>query len=124
MLTFHDSRDDVLALTIEGRVEGDDLDQILDRLDAKLAEHDPLHLFVETRGIDGLQLSALPSYTARAFPLFGKLRQFGRVAVVADQPWIRAGTRFESALLPFIAYRVFEPSEREAALAWVEGRAA
>jgi hypothetical protein len=107
-----------------GRIAGSDLDQILDRLKAKLTAHDPLHLFVETRGIESLQLSALPSYTARAFPLFGKLRQFGRVAVVADQAWIRAGTRFESALLPFIEYRVFEPTEREAALAWVEDRAA
>ena len=55
--------------------------------------------------------------------LFGKLAMFGRVAVVADQAWVRAGTLLESALLPSIRYRVYMPNEREEALAWVEGKA-
>jgi hypothetical protein len=55
-------------------------------------------------------------------PLFGKLGRFGRVAVVADQAWIRAGTRPESALLPNISYRVYLPHERDEALAWVTGK--
>lgn len=59
----------------------------------------------------------------RAMPLFGKLDRFGRVAVVADQAWIRAGTRLESALLPSIRYRVTMPDERDEALAWVIGSA-
>jgi hypothetical protein len=41
------------------------------------------------------------------------------VAVVADQAWVRAGTRIESALLPFVSYRVFMPAQRDEALAWV-----
>jgi hypothetical protein len=119
MLTVLDAPADVLALRIEETITEGDLTQVLDRLEAALAAHDPLHLFVETHAISGVQLSALPSYAARAMPLFGKLRQFGRVAVVADQAWIRAGTRLESAILPFIAYRVFEPARRDEALAWV-----
>jgi len=43
------------------------------------------------------------------------------VAVVADQAWIRAGTRIESALLPHISYRTYMPDERSEALAWVVG---
>ena len=43
------------------------------------------------------------------------------VAVVADQAWVRVGTRLESALLPFISYQTFLPEEREEALAWVRG---
>jgi hypothetical protein len=41
--------------------------------------------------------------------------------VVADQAWVRLGTRIESVLLPFISYRVFEPDQRNEALAWVRG---
>jgi hypothetical protein len=82
-------------------------------------KHDQVHIFVETRGISSLEISALPTYTARALPLFGKLSRFGRVAVVADQAWVRIGTRIESAMLPFISYKVFEPDERDRALAWV-----
>jgi hypothetical protein len=55
--------------------------------------------------------------------LFGKLSSFGRVAVVADQAWVRVGTRLESALLPNIRYRTYMPEERDEALAWVVGAA-
>ena len=57
-------------------------------------------------------------------PLFASLGKFDRVAVVADQSWIRIGAQFESAMLPFISYRTFEPAQREEALAWVTGNTA
>ena len=121
MLEFIDSSPDVLALEVARKITSADLDAIMDRLDAAFVTHDKVHVFVETQAIDGLELDGLLSYVARAMPLFGKLNRFGRVAVVADQAWIRAATRVESALLPFISYRIFEPHERVEALAWVEG---
>lgn len=121
MLTFIDSAGDVLALEVSGKITGDDLDAIMDRLDAAMAAHDKVHVFVETKAIGGLELASLPGYVARGLPLFGKLHKFGRVAVVADQAWIRAGTRLESAMLPNISYRVYMPEERDEALAWVKG---
>lgn len=119
MLEFIESPDDILALTIGERITGADLDAIMDRLNRAFEASETVHLFVETRGIDSIEITALPAYAARAMPLFGKLNRFGRVAVVADQAWIRVGTRIESAILPFISYRTFEPPERERALAWV-----
>lgn len=121
MLEQLDSVDDVLAIRISHKITGADLDAVMDRLDALMASRDKVHVFVETQGIDGIELSSLPGYIARALPLFGKLDRFGRVAVVADQAWIRAGTRLESAMLPNIKYRVYEPDERAEALAWVTG---
>lgn len=121
MLEMIDSGDDVIALTVSHKITGDDLDAIMDRLDEVMAAHDKVHVFVETRSIDGIELSSLPSYVTRAFPLFGKLDRFGRVAVVADQAWVRVGTRLESALLPNIRYRTYFPQERDEALAWVAG---
>lgn len=118
MLEFIASPDDTIALKISGSIKGQDLDAIMDRLDAIMAKHDKVNVFVETQGIQGLELSSLPHYFSRAMPLVGKLRSFGRVAVVADQAWIRVGTRIESAILPFITYRVFEPEERDEALEW------
>lgn len=118
-----EAADDILALTISKDISSADLDAVMDRLDAKLAAHEKVHLFIETRGIESLELKGMPSYIARALPLFSKLGRFGRVAVVADQAWIRLGSRIESAILPFISYRVFEPSERNSALAWVKGDA-
>ena len=118
MLEFIESPDDAITLKISGAINGKDLDSIMDRLDAVMERHDKVHMFVETQGISSLELASLPHYFSRAMPLFGKLKGFGRVAVVSDQTWIRVGTRIESALLPFINYRVFEPTERDEALAW------
>ena len=119
MLEFIASPDDVIALKISGSIKGSELDAIMDRLDKVMAGYDKIHVFVETQGIAGLELASLPHYFSRAMPLFGKLGSFGRVAVVADQAWVRVGTRIESAMLPFISYRTYEPDERDEALAWV-----
>ena len=121
MLELLDTPGDVLAVKIAHKITGEDLDAVMDRLDAAMDRHDKVHVFVETQRIDGIELSGLPSYMSRAWPLFGKLNRFGRVAVVADQAWIRAGTRIESALLPHISYRTYMPDERGEALAWVVG---
>lgn len=119
MLELLDSPDDVIALRISHKVTGNDLTVIMDRLDDMMSKQDQVHVFVETYSIDGIEVSGLPSYMARALPLFGKLDRFGRVAVVADQAWVRAGTRLESALLPNISYRTYMPEERDEALAWI-----
>ena len=122
MLEILNSGEDVIAIRVSDKITGADLDAIMDRLDDVMASRDKVHVFVETHGIDGIELSGLPSYMKRAMPLFGKLDRFGRVAVVADQAWVRFGTRLESAVLPSIRYRTYMPDERDEALAWVEGR--
>lgn len=119
MHEFIPSADDVIAVTITNEVASTDLEAVMDRLESRLQRHDKVHVFVETRGIDGIALSGLGGHIARAMPLLGQLTKFGRIAVVADQAWLRVGSRVESALLPFVSYRVFEPAQREEALAWV-----
>ena len=121
MIEMLQSPDDVIAVRIGHKITGDALDEIMTRLERIMAEHDKVHVFVETHAIDGIELSSLPMHWARALPLFGKLRRFGRVAVVADQAWIRASTRIESAMLPFISYRTFTPDQRGEAFSWVAG---
>jgi hypothetical protein len=119
MLTFLPAPAQAIAISIEGTITDEDLERIMDRLELAMSEFERIDIFVETQRITGIQLSALAGYIPRALPLFGKLKSFRRVAVVADQAWIRAGTRIESALLPFISYRVFEPAQRDEALEWV-----
>lgn len=121
MMEWIDSADDIIALKLADKIGGADLDAIMDRLDTAMARHETVHVFLETHSIDGIELSGLGSYVVRALPLFGKLGRFGRVAVVADQAWIRAGTRIESALLPGINYRTFTPEQRDEAFDWVTG---
>jgi len=119
MLEFIQTSDNVLAVVVSGRITGGDLASMMERLDRAMAGRGKVHVFVETRSLDGIEISGLSSYVTDALPMFGKLRRFGRVAVVADQAWVRVATRLESLLLPGISYRVFDPDERDEALAWV-----
>lgn len=123
MLQFIDSADDVVAVRVAEKITSADLDAVVDRLEQALSRHGTVHVYAETRAIDGIELAGLRAHVGRAMPMLGRLGQFGRVAVVADQSWVRLLTRAESALLPFVGYRVFEPARREQALAWVRGDA-
>ena len=122
MIEIIPAGDDLIALKVEGSISGADLDIVMDRLDAALARAEKVHVFVECHAISGLELQGIPNYASRAMPLFGKLNRFGRVAVVADQAWLRLATRLESAILPFISYRVYEPERRDEAFAWASGQ--
>jgi hypothetical protein len=79
------TNDDVLAVRIEGKITGAELASIMDRLDATMAANETVHVYAETRSIDGIEISGLGAHIARAAPLFAKLDRFGRVAVVANQ---------------------------------------
>lgn len=119
MHRFLPSADDIVAVIVEDTITAADYDVLISRLERALSGEGPVHVYAETRAIDGIELAGLCARIARALPMFGQLHRFGRVAVVADQAWIRAGSRMESALLPSISYRVFPPGRRAEALAWV-----
>lgn len=122
MHEFIKSPTDVLAVKYKGTITGKDLDAAIDKLETMLAKPGKVHFFIEMKGIESFELSALPHHFSRSFPLFSKLGRFGRVAVVADQAWVRVLTRLESALLPYVSYRVYEPEEREEALEFAFGK--
>src|SRR3546814_7905782 len=50
-----------------------------------------------------------------------RLKQFGRIAIVTDQSWVRIASSIESALLPYVSYEVYPVAQRDRALAWVKG---
>src|SRR3546814_12100383 len=72
MLDRIDSADDVIALKISDKISGRELDAIMDRLDAAMARHDKVHIFIETRSIYGIEIEGLPYYSARALPQIGR----------------------------------------------------
>jgi hypothetical protein len=112
---------DVVRVAVSGRVAEGDIAPIVDRLEAELAHRPQTHFLVEVDGFAGLDAAACTAELRRAMRLLGRLDRFGRIAIVSGQRWIRWASRIESALLPGIGYEIFEPAERDRALAWVRG---
>jgi hypothetical protein len=121
MLQMLPSDDRVIAMRVGGQLTRSELSVLLDKLEGRLAKPEPVHLYIEVDDFKGFELEGLPDYLRRAAGMLGKLKHFGRVALVSDQPWLRGAARLESALLPYVRYEVFRSSERDRALAWVRG---
>lgn len=123
MLTELSDADDIIAVSVSGRLEKADLEQVMQRLDAAFAHHEKVHIYAEVRAFEGMSLEAWLSDIRHGLGYLRHLGQFGRIAIVSDQSWIRTASRIESALLPFVSYEVFTPENRDRALAWVRGEA-
>ena len=122
MLEYLNSAKGVIAARISGKLTEPELAELVERVETSIVARDKTHMFIEVEDFSGFDLGAFARYLPRGAAMVGKLGRFGRIAVVSDQPWIRAWTRTESALLPGIGYELYWPDQRDQALAWVEGR--
>ena len=122
MLEYLKSADDVLAFRIGGKPGAAELDDVVQRVERALQANAKTHMYMEVIEFGGFDLGSYLRHLPRSIAMLGQLDRFGRIAVVADQGWIRVWTRIESALLPGIRYEIYSPGERDVALAWVEGR--
>lgn len=121
MFTAIDAPGTVFAGTVSGRLGRDEIDAIFRRLDALFDTGEKVHLFIEVQNFQGMTSDAWMRDLSHGMRYLTRLKQFGRVAIVSEQGWIRSMSRLESAVLPFVHYEVFTPDQREAALAWVCG---
>lgn len=121
MLEYLPTPEDVIAVRIAGKVSREELESMIDRMLRSLDEGERTHVFVEVTQLAGLELEGMGEHLRRSLPVMGRLRKFGRIAVVADQTWLRWASRIESAVLPFVSYEVCTPEEREGAWRWVLG---
>lgn len=124
MLTELAEGENVVALSFCGRLEKADVERAMRRLDAAFDQGGLVHLFIELRDFEGMAIDAWFSDIVHGLRYLSRLKQFGRVAIVSEQSYIRTASRIESALLPFITYEVYRQDQRDHALAWVRGEVA
>lgn len=121
MLEYLPSNEDVIAIRCGGRLQRAELESYMDRLEAELPRRARTHLFAEVVDFSGLDTDGLGNLMKRSTVWFRNLERVGRVAIVADQSWIRWAAKLESVMLPHVSYETFESDERERAWAWVQG---
>ncbi len=110
-----------MGFRVSGHLGADELGDLYSAIENAIADYDKTHIYVEIGDYTGFDAQFVAHNLRRSIALLGKLSSFGRVAVVADQPWLRRAVKLESVLLPHIAYEVYPLADRDLALAWVKG---
>ena len=77
------------------------------------------NILIDMVSMAGFSWSAVAAELAHIPTLMQWLYRLDRIALVADEDWIRSMARLESALLPGVEYAVYDADEAEAARAWV-----
>ena len=80
------------------------------------------NLLFEFADIDGLDFSAVWQEMSHFGALVKMLGKLDRIAIVADEPWLRTAARIGSAMLPGVTYEVFSCDKAEQARDWVLGQ--
>ena len=66
------------------------------------------------------ELPAIVAEIAKIPALFRAIRHFERIAVVADEQWLRKVSEVKGALLPGLEIKAFEPEQIVEAEAWLD----
>lgn len=108
-----------LDIEFGGKLNSDDMKAALDELVDKsrnIANGKMLYRIgdfdLPTLGAIGVEISRLPE-------LFKLIGRFEKVAVIADQDWVRAASKIEGALIPGLEIKAFETGEETDAEAWL-----
>ncbi len=121
MLTVTRVSDDRIDLTIEGKIERPQMAAGLTQLFQLSEDFDNGVMLYTITGFKWPAFDAVMGEALRVPQLFGLIRRFGRIALVADKGWIRRMAVIEGALIPGLEIKAFKASEKDAAEAWLAG---
>ena len=114
----------VLGFRASGRLSRDEYRELIEPIHEALDRGEKLNLlFVFDDDFHGLDTAALWEDVKAAGSIgLGHRSAWGRMALVTDKDWIRHGVSAFGWLSPG-ELRIFEPDERDAAVAWVAAAA-
>jgi hypothetical protein len=118
MIEIIPAPDTVVAFRISGHIDEQDIERSYQAVEAALARQERVAVYVEGN-IEGMSVGALAKDLRYALSTLREIHRFPRAAIVTGQDWVRWIVRIEGAVLPGIEMRVFSPSDKEAAMAWV-----
>src|ERR1043165_7666959 len=88
-----------LKAVIEGRVTKEDVREAFQRMDALMDSAEKVDMLADVRGGVHIELAAIGEEMRHPSQLGRMLGKMDRVALVADQAWIRAVGRIEAHIL-------------------------
>lgn len=121
MLKIAKRNDQRIDLELQGQIGQDQMRAGLDDLLEASAEIKHGKMLYRITDFKVPTFGAIMIEFARLPKLFGLIRKFGRVAVLADGEWVRKISEMEGKLYPDLEIRAFEPDQEAEAEAWLEG---
>lgn len=106
-------------IVIYGEVNGDDLAQLTAFAKDQNTQGLGGNALFDLVSMASFSWTAMLGELAHVPALLQWIYRLDRIAVVSDEEWIRSAARLESALLPGLAYAVYDAHEAERARAWV-----
>lgn len=119
MITYTSLNPRALEAVVEGRVTKEDVREAFDRMGGLMDANDKVDMLADVREGVHIELAAIGEEMRHLSQVGRMLAKMDRVALVADQAWIRAAARIESYVLPSIDYRVFTREQEAEARAFI-----
>ena len=120
MLKITKERDDLAVLEIAGKIDSEEMAQGLDELINVTHSMRSGKMLYTIRDFEWPTFSALMVEFGKMPKLFGILSRVSKVAVIADQSWLRAAAEWEGVFIPGMTIKSFEQGQETDARQWLD----
>ncbi|WP_417513250.1 STAS/SEC14 domain-containing protein [Marinobacter sp.] len=118
MLKHVSAPDHVIALSLEGKLTSEDIQQYRITFERKLKEHVNVGVYVDLTRLSDMSRNALIEGAKADMELFSHAHQLGRCALVSDKEWPQTMASVAQQLFPALDMKVFSPDQTKEALSW------
>jgi hypothetical protein len=119
MLTLTPISPAALEITVEGALVREDVARAIAEIDAMLDTVERLDILADVRGKPDIHPSLILEELKHLPTLFRMMRAIDRIAVIADENWVRTAVKVESKLMPGVTYEVYARDQADDARAWL-----
>lgn len=119
MLTLTPIPPAALEITVEGPLVREDVARAIAEIDAMLDTVERLDILADVRGKPDIHPSLILEELKHLPTLFRMMRAIDRIAVIADENWVRTAAKIEGKLIPGVTYEVYTRDQADDARAWL-----
>ena len=112
--------DRIIGLDINGRIEAEDVDRVIEIIETKLKAGERLKIYAEVNNWSGMSLAAFIKDLKFSLQHLKDLdKDFEKEAIVSDRRWLEALAAIGNSLFSGIEVKHFTLEEKDKALEWV-----
>lgn len=118
MIEVNTSNNHVVSLRLAGKIATADITRWTQAAEAAFKQAARISFYVEISEFGGITKEALIKDIQYELGMLKQMDRIYRLALVTEEEWIAAMVRFAGRIFPQVQLRVFEPKEKDVALAW------